>query len=210
MNLLLIGDSIRMFYSSCLKKELGQDYNVFEPEENCRFAAYTLNSLRHWLPNFPTPDIIHWNNGLWDTAVIYKEDGCFTPIDVYLDNMQKILRELKKTGAKIIFATSTPVSDKKKFLPGPMPPAGFNEDIMRYNDAVVNAFANEGVIINDLFSLIYEDREKYISDDMIHPNEEGRIVLTKAVADAVRSCGRIKNIHNFDMQHIHYDEKTIQ
>ena len=67
---LLLGDSIRMFYQERVKELLGEEYNVSAPEENCRFSMYTLNSLRTWLPGFPKPDIIHWNNGLWDTAIL--------------------------------------------------------------------------------------------------------------------------------------------
>lgn len=73
-------------------------------------------------------------------------------------------------GAKIIFAT-TPVSDGKKNLAGPMPPAHRNEDIICRNKAVLDASDGEDIYINDLFSLIYDNRKKYLRDDMIHPNE---------------------------------------
>lgn len=117
-NVLLLGDSIRLFYQDKVKEKLGSDYKVMSPEENCRFSYYALNSLRFWLPKFETPDIIHWNIGLWDSAILYPEDGCFVPKSEYVENMKKILRELKKTGAKIIFATTTPVSDEKSIFTG--------------------------------------------------------------------------------------------
>ncbi len=190
---LLIGDSIRLYYQDEVKKHLGQGYEVMTIDENCRFAAYTLNSLRLWLPGFKTPDVIHWNNGLWDTAILYHEDGCFTSKEIYVENMKKILRQLKRTGAKIIFATSTPVSDAKRDLPGPMPPAMKNEDIIEYNKAVLEAFKDEDIIINDLHSLMYQDREKFISEDLIHPNPDGVKLLGKAVADVIKSCEGYRN-----------------
>ncbi len=193
MNVLLIGDSIRMFYREEVQKQLGEEYTVYAPEENCRFSSYVLNSLRRWLPQFPTPDIIHFNAGLWDTAILYPEDGCFTDKDSYVKQMVRVLRELKKTGAKVIFSTSTPVSDAKVSFPGPMPPAHRNEDIMAYNAAVLEAYQDEDIIINDLFSLMYPEREAYLSDDMIHPNEAGVCLLGTAVADAIRACGVVKN-----------------
>ena len=137
---LLIGDSIRLHYQNEVKRLIGDEYEITAPQENCRFSSYVLNSLRYWLAECPNPDIIHWNAGLWDIAVLYKEDGCFIPVEEYVLNMQKILRELKKTGAKIIYATTTPVLDEKKYLAGPMPPAHDNEDIIRYNRAVLEAF----------------------------------------------------------------------
>ena len=63
MKVLLIGDSIRMFYQKEVIAQLGEEYEVFAPEENCRFSAYVLNSLRFWLNAFPNPDIIHFNAG---------------------------------------------------------------------------------------------------------------------------------------------------
>ena len=194
MNVLLIGDSIRMFYQKEVEKRLGEKYKIFAPEENCRFSSYVLNSLRWRLAEYPAPDIIHFNAGLWDTAILYKQDGCFTSKENYVAYMVKILRELKKTGAeKIIFATSTPVSDQKQFLEGPMPPAAKNGDIMEYNKAALEAFKDEDIIINDLFSLMYPEKEKYLSEDLIHPNEDGVKLLATAVADQIKNCGEVKN-----------------
>ena len=193
MKVLLLGDSIRMFYENEVRELLGSEYEVFSPSENCRFSAYVLNSLRFWLNDFPNPDIIHFNAGLWDTAILYSEDGCFVGIDEYVRNMKKVLRELKKTGAKIIFATSTPVSDKKEKLPGPMPPAHKNTDIQSYNNAVLEAFKDEDILINDLFSVMYEKKEEYLCDDMIHPNDDGVKLLGKAVADMIKSVGEFEN-----------------
>ena len=211
MNVLLIGDSIRMFYGEDVQARLGVEYRVYAPEENCRFSAYVLNSLRFWLTQYPTPDIIHFNAGLWDSAILYQEDGCFTDIDTYVANMKKILRVLKSTGAKVIFATTTPVSDKKGNLPGPMPPAHKNADIIRYNAAVLNAFQEEDIYINDLFSLIYDRKEQYLSDDMIHPNEKGVKLLGNAVAEAIRKCPITEVFHEEDkVQKVEFSEKIIQ
>lgn len=193
MNILLLGDSIRMFYSEEVVNQLGEGYKVYFPNENCRFSAYMLNSLRHWLPQFPKPDIIHWNAGLWDVARLYKEDGCFIKKAEYVNYMTKILRELKKTGALIIFATTTPVSDKKQYFEGPVPPANKNEDIMAYNEAILDAFKGENIIINDLFGIMYPQREKYLSEDMVHPNEAGVKLLGSAVSDVIKNCGIVKN-----------------
>lgn len=193
MKVLLLGDSIRMFYEKEVKTLLGKEYEVFSPSENCRFSSYMLNSLRFWLNDSPNPDIIHFNAGLWDTAILYSEDGCFVGIDEYVRNMKKVLRELKRTGAKIIFATSTLVNDKKETLPGPMPPAHKNTDIQSYNNAVLEAFKDEGILVNDLFALMYEKKEEYLCDDMIHPNDDGVKLLGKAVADAIKSVGEFKS-----------------
>ncbi|MBO5761465.1 MAG: hypothetical protein J6S53_07985, partial [Lentisphaeria bacterium] len=67
-NLLLLGDSIRMGYDSYVQEKLAGRMNVFFPEENCRFAQYTLRTLSDWKGQLSLPEIqvVHWNNGLWD------------------------------------------------------------------------------------------------------------------------------------------------
>lgn len=87
--MLLLGDSIRMHYEKDVQIILGDKYKVYSLEENCRFSAYTLNSLGFCLSEFPTPDVIHLNCGLWDTAILYPKDGRFTGIDEYVSNIKK-------------------------------------------------------------------------------------------------------------------------
>ena len=42
----LLGDSIRQIgYGTRVPELLGEDYEVFQPEENCRFVKYTLRML---------------------------------------------------------------------------------------------------------------------------------------------------------------------
>ena len=181
---LLLGDSIRMFYQEAVREALGPEIHVSAPDENCRFAAYTRNSLRHWLPTFPTPEVIHWNNGLWDTAIVCGEEGCFTPLDRYLYDLRIIARELRKTGAKVIFATTTPVHpDKERLAP---PQQMRNADIVRYNDAAKALMAELGIPVNDLWSVVQPEIGTLLCDDLIHPSAAGREVLGRAVAQAIR------------------------
>ena len=84
----------------------------------------------------------------------------------------------------MIFATTTPVADKKAKFEGPFPPAHYNENIIKYNREVVELILNEyeNVLINDLHSELYEIRDKAISsEDLIHPSEYGVEILAKAV-----------------------------
>jgi acyl-CoA thioesterase-1 len=141
-----------------------------------------------WLPSMPKPDIIHWNNGLWDTAILYREDGCFTALGEYADALEKILRELKKTGARIIFALTTPVSPEKEFLTTSMPPAHKNEDIRRYNAAARIIMEQNGIEINDLYRVVEPHISEYISSDMIHPTPAGVDALAAAVSNKIKEA----------------------
>ena len=42
----LLGDSIRLIgYGTIVPKMLGEEYEVFQPEDNCRWAKYTERML---------------------------------------------------------------------------------------------------------------------------------------------------------------------
>ncbi len=180
---LLLGDSIRMFYQKKVAEKLGEEYNVFGPQENCRFAAYTHNTLRHWLPTFPNPDIIHWNNGLWDTGHFYGEEENGTSLPVYLEYLERTAKILLSTGAKVFFATTTPVHPKRKVPMGEQR----NPEIEMYNKAAVELMNRLGIEVNDLYPLIAEDFDGRLCDDLIHPSEKGIDVLSDAVCAKIRS-----------------------
>ena len=203
-SVMLIGDSIRLNYQEVVEEELKGEYSIWAPEENCRFAKYTLNELQRYIVAFSAkkeekteaakltpsidkadgliyPDIIHWNNGLWDTGIAYEEDGPFTTIDDYIRDMSKILRELRKMTKKIIFATITPVK------PGTHQR---NEIIQEYNKRIIEFMKNENVFINDLGKIVSDNIDSYISDDKIHLSNEGKIACGKAVARCIREIDR--------------------
>ena len=173
---LLLGDSIRINYQDLVKQKLEGRAEVVSPESNCAFAKYTLCCLGGWLRELGTPDIVHWNNGIWDACIRFEEDGPFTPIDEYLDALRRILRELRKTGAQVIFATSTPPRDEHD-----------NQNRNRiawYNHEAVRLMKQEGVPVDDLFAVVDADREGLICDDYCHLNDAGK----QACSDAVVKC----------------------
>ena len=108
----LLGDSIRMIgYGTKVPEMLGEDYDVHQSEDNGRFAKYTLRFLFDFREDMKNTDIIHWNNGLWDTSTGLFDDGGqpFTNENEYVENMLRIARELLKITPNVIFATTTPV-----------------------------------------------------------------------------------------------------
>lgn len=176
---MLLGDSIRMSYQEEVQRCLGEDYNVWGFEKNGRYAKYTLNELREYVKVFGTPDIIHWNNGLWDTQIEYVEDGAFTPIDEYMSYIRRILRELRKLTPYVIFATTTPVR--------PQIATQKNEIIDAYNACVVDFMKANGVMVNDLNVLVASDRDRYLCEDNMHLSNDGVAVCGRAVADCIRA-----------------------
>ena len=94
--IILLGDSIRMQYQPVVARMLADIAEISGPEENGRWSGYTLNSLRFWLPQLPSPDLVHWNCGLWDMGDDYQEGRHFYPLDLYEETCHRICRVLRK------------------------------------------------------------------------------------------------------------------
>lgn len=176
----LLGDSIRQIgYGTRVPELLGEDYEVFQPEENCRFVKYTLRMLFDYRAQIEGSDVIHWNNGLWDITTGLFDDGePFTSEQEYVENMLRVAKELKKLGKRIIFATITPVYNEYVY--------NKNSVIQRYNELIVPKLQEMGIEINDLHATVMQDLYKYIGQDQIHLSPEGIEICAKQVADIIR------------------------
>ncbi len=176
----LLGDSIRLVgYGTVVPKLLGEEYEVFQPAENCRFAKYTLRGLFDWQDELKGCDIVHWNNGLWDTVKNRPDNVPFSSPEEYLETMLRIAKHLKANHKVVIFATTTPVR--------PENPNNDNDRIAKYNALVVPELEKLGVIINDLNGLVSKDIKGYIrEDDLIHLTDKGIEDCGKQVADLIR------------------------
>lgn len=175
----LLGDSIRMIgYGPRVARMLGADYEVWQPEENCRFAQYTLRGLFDWAGEMAGAEVIHWNNGLWDICDLFG-DGAFTEEETYARTMTRIADILRARAPRVIFATTTPVRQEN--------PYNSNRVIQRYNERIVPKLRELGVEINDLNALLSPDIQRYIrADDLIHLTEEGIELCAGAVARSIR------------------------
>ena len=192
-NLLLLGDSIRVGYCGVVQEMLDGKANVFFPEENCRFAQYTLRELQRWIVNFPEIDVVHWNNGLWDSAhlsVAGGDDGeaagvtmkpanvlanyrydeeALTPPDIYEYMLNRVVIRIKQLcpKAEIVFATSTPVVEEEATTI-----YRSNAEIDLYNDIARKVMKKHNIRVNELGefakTLPAEDRR-----DWVHYNEDG-------------------------------------
>ena len=179
----LLGDSIRMIgYGLKVPTLLGENFEVFQPNENCRFAKYTLRGLFDWEQNMSGSQIVHWNNGLWDICNLF-EDGLFTSESEYVENMLRIADILIARYDKVIFATTTPVTMQNRHIK--------NTDIERYNTLLVPLLKEKGIIINDLYQLVSTNIDKYIrKDDNVHLSDEGVKVCAEQVADTIRKVSQ--------------------
>ena len=176
--LTLIGDSIRMIgYGTKVPEVLKNEFDTWQPNDNGRFSKYTLRYVSYeWVPRMKDSDIIHWNNGLWDVNDL--GDGVFTSKEEYLENMTRIANQLLKLGKKVIFATTTPVRE---------PIAGHsNERIAEYNALIVPVLQEKGIIINDLYSVVYPHRNECMCEDGLHLGELAIDLCTEQTVRIIR------------------------
>lgn len=177
----LLGDSIRLYgYGTVLKDYLPNDVEIYQPEDNCRFAKYTLRMLFELEEQIKGADVIHWNNGLWDTCALFGDDIPFSPIEDYVKVMSRVADILLRLGKKVIFSTTTPIKVGQ--------PHNTNERIEQFNQKVTEMLVKKGIIINDLYSVIAKDINKYITDDLIHLTDEGIKVAATSVSKAIINC----------------------
>ena len=174
----LLGDSIRLIgYGKTVESRLSGDFEVWQPLENCRFAKHTLRGLYDWRDELCGADIIHWNNGLWDTWDVFG-DGPFSSVEEFTENMLRLARLLKARAKVVIFATITPVRYGGS--------SDGNKIIEEYNAAIVPKLREMGVVINDLYSAMLPDVDKYVSDDRVHLSAEGIAFTADIIEDIIR------------------------
>ena len=202
-NLLLLGDSIRVGYCDIVKEMLDGKANVFFPEENCRFAQYTLRELQRWIVKFPEIDVVHWNNGLWDCAhlsVAGGDDGeaagvtmkpanvianyrydeeALSPPEIYEYMLNRVVIRIKQLcpQAEIVFATSTPVVEEKATTL-----YRSNAEVELYNDIARKVMKKHNIRVNELGefakTLTREHRR-----DWVHYNDEGNQKLAGEIVE---------------------------
>jgi isoamyl acetate esterase len=175
---LLIGDSIRLSYQPHVAGLLKDEAAVVGPEDNGRFVKFTLWCVRTWVDEFGRPDVIHWNNGIWDVYRQNDDMGEFTPLDEYVRDLARTLVEMKKYCPVVVWATTTPVHARFAFCD--------NATIDRYNAASAELMAREGIPVDDLHEVVRNGPESFFDEDGLHLSEQGRLACAQAVADAVR------------------------
>ncbi len=187
-NVLLIGDSISMSYTVGVRERLAGIANVYRAPDNCRSTRQTLAELETYLGDIQW-DVIHFNWGIHDVTHVDASGKVAPPPlgkrqvqpDEYRDNFRSLIRRLQKTGAKLIWASTTPIGRKTDAR-------GFrrDSDVMAYNAAAAELLKAEKVATNGLYALIKPRAEQLLSDG-VHFNAKGVRVLAEAVAIAIRN-----------------------
>ena len=167
---LLLGDSICNGYQTGVRDELaGVAYVSFWATSKCTTDRSYLKQLRFVLEEYDY-SVIHFNNGLHSLNTDRKD------WEAGLRNALKLIKE-KGKGAKVIWATSTPLKD----------PA-LTAKAKELNVIAARVMQEEGIPVNDLFALMDPlDRNK-LWTDTYHYTADGKKLQSHQVAEAIRAA----------------------
>ncbi|MDT8389329.1 MAG: sialate O-acetylesterase [Lentisphaeria bacterium] len=131
-----------------------------------------------------TWDVIHFNWGVWDTGIVDekgkpdRENGKYrVPLEEYEKNMKILVVKLKRTGATLIFGTTTPLHEET--------PGRIKGDAVKYNEVAEKIMKENGVIINDLYSEAI--RQGYPKRPDVHSVGDLGPVTLAAINDALKN-----------------------
>jgi len=180
---LIIGDSISMGYTIPVRALLKDKANVHRIPQNGESTTVGLVKLPQWLGSTHW-DVIHFNWGLHDLK--HVRDGAFdleapvtTTVDQYKANLASLVTSLKATGARLVWATTTPVP---KNCPGRI-----SGDEVLYNAAALQVMKEAHVSVNDLHSLALERLETVQKPNDVHFNQAGNDDLSAQVASVIEA-----------------------
>lgn len=185
---LILGDSISIGYTKLVAEKLRGKTAVSRPKANCGSTVAGLDKLDAWMEGGPWK-VIHFNWGLHDLC--YRNPEAKTqgnrdkvngkvsvPLDDYGKNLEKLVERLKKTGARLIFATTTVVPEGE---------AGrFTGDDVKYNAVAEGIMKRHGVAVNDLHALSKAfGSELFQGKGDVHYTPQGYEKLAEQVAAAI-------------------------
>ena len=194
-NVLIIGDSISIGYTRLVRQQLKDKANILRPMNkngkrpfNCGDTNRGLKNLDKWLTDTRW-DVIHFNWGLHDLC--YRRAGAkpygnrdkvngtiSVPLKQYKINLEKLVLKLKKSNAKLIFATTTLI---------PQGEAGrkIGDDI-KYNSVARQIMKKHKIQINDLHTLTANFKNKHFTKSAdVHFTIKGYKLITTQVTKEI-------------------------
>lgn len=110
------------------------------------------------------------------------------PIHEYVHFLKRIITEIRRNNAHIIFATTTPVFDNGYALDNTGMSVKINYKnkwVIEYNNAAKQLMAEYNIAINDLYSLMLNDKNYYKCEDGLHLTQEGYKICAKQAAKMI-------------------------
>jgi lysophospholipase L1-like esterase len=142
--------------------------NVHRAPANCGPTASGLKNLDVWL-GAGKWDVIHFNFGIHDRA---------TPAADYVKRLEEIVTRLEKTGAKLIWASTTPIPDN----PAQKQTA---QSVVEKNALAAEIMRKHGIPTDDLFGAMTPRLKEFQPPLDVHFTGAGYDFLGARVGEAV-------------------------
>lgn len=187
---LLIGDSISIGYTVPVRKFLKDKANVIRPLTNCGPTTRGVASIDEWLGDGHW-DVIHFNFGLHD-MVFYSADGKTraepsvagakhqVSVEDYEKNLRQMVERLKKTGAKLIWCTTTPVPEGSG--------GRVADEAVLFNEVAAKVMKDNSVAVDDLHAFALPQLEKIQLPKNVHFTPNGSKVLAEEVVRSITAA----------------------
>ena len=168
---LLIGDSVSRGYTQPTRAALAGVANVHRAPANCGPTASGVKNLEVWL-GAGKWDVIHFNFGIHDRG---------TPAADYVNRLEAIVGRLEKTGAKLVWASTTPIPDN----PAQKQTA---RSIVEKNALAAEVMRKHGIPTDDLFAALTPRLAELQNPHDVHFTGAGYEFLGARVAAAIRAA----------------------
>ena len=168
---LLIGDSVSRGYTQPTRAALAGVANVHRAPANCGPTAAGVKNLEVWL-GAGKWDVIHFNFGIHDRG---------TPAADYVNRLEAIVGRLEKTGAKLVWASTTPIPDN----PAQKQTA---RSIVEKNALAAEVMRKHGIPTDDLFAALTPRLAELQNPHDVHFTGAGYEFLGARVAAAIRAA----------------------
>lgn len=184
---LLIGDSISIGYTVPVRELLKGKANVHRPRTNCGPTTKGLAEIDQWLGEGKW-DVIHFNWGLHDLKYLGPQGQNLAdpeapdsrqqvPIDQYEANLRKLVERLKKTDAKLIWRSTTPVPQGAR--------GRVVGDSAKYNAVAKRIMDEHDIAIDDQYAFALERLDKIQKPADVHFTAEGSRALAEQAVKAI-------------------------
>ena len=187
---LLIGDSISIGYTLPVRELLKGKANLHRIPVNGGPTITGLKGLDSWLGDAKW-DVIHFNWGLHDLKYMGpSNENLADPkaptsrqqvlLPEYEKNLRTLVDRLKKTGAKLIWCTTTPIAPETQ--------GRVSGDEVKYNEAALRVMKESGVAIDDLYAFAKPRLAKIQLPANVHFTPEGYQELAGQVVAAIEKA----------------------
>jgi acyl-CoA thioesterase-1 len=177
-NILIIGDSISMGYTLPVRVLLKDIANTHRIPENGGPITNGLSKIDRWVGDTKWK-VIHFNFGLHDLKIM-PDGGHQVPLSEYEAMLRSFVHRLKKTNAKLVWASTTPVPS------GKLSPLRKPGDEVKYNEAAKRIMSAERVAVNDLYTLAHAHLAEWQRPANVHFTDTGSQGLAEKVARTIK------------------------